>query len=473
MHFNKYQSIKILIVIVLSLIAVVVTGALEESMQSQTTIVTGIQELHGIQGADAAVSVAQKQQLRKKGPEGVNAAKLLDRIDRDKMKEFRIINGAMETQSSLYRALKDGKDAEAGTLVQKLKGQIPEAQQSLQRLRKLTDEQIRVMSGTTTGAQATRVAEATYSSWKAAVDSLKVDLLTEEEVRARNDILARSGYEAVTSAQAQVGGIDPGTLPDKDRNALRAVANDGNVVLDNLGSIISSGLEILARGLNMANDAMKHYNDMQKMQHDLTYGQGYFHERNNGGRSLRIMRMVVEHAQGFVGYYRPFLRVVGSKSGVAVGKGNPANETGGPVVGNGEFIEIANDAESRLLLKKSCTRWIGNQPGHEGEWQTALVREFTEPGARRFVDSLRGKHSDLASRIGNVRYYYQLLCINADENSYRVREHEFQNADKFEIFFLPIPNPSSKRIETGSVLEKVMNVCASLCPPERRHESGK
>ena len=317
---KKSRFLKWGVVVFIVLIAAVVIAqmAFEASMQSQTTIVAGIQELQGIQGADETTVVAQKQKMRKKGPSGVNAAKTLERIDQDKKKEFKVINGAMETQSSMYGAYKDEKDAEAAKLMEKLKAQIPEAQSSLKRLRRLTDEQVQTINGSTKDAQAVKVAESTYSSWKAAVDSLKVDPLTEQDIKSRQAALSQNSAEAIKGAQEQAKGIDAATLPPEDKDRLRSVVGSGQNIMSAMQNIMAEMQKAMQGMMNSLTGGGKSSNPLSRIQ-NMTSG------KKDGGinkesfdRLQKVMEGVAGQIQGFFGNFGPYLQTVGGIVGMPV-----------------------------------------------------------------------------------------------------------------------------------------------------------
>ena len=317
---KKSRVLKWGVVVFIVLIAAVVIAqmAFEASMQSQTTIVAGIQELQGIQGADETTVVAQKQKMRKKGPSGVNAAKTLERIDQDKKKEFKIINGAMETQSSMYGAYKDEKDAEAAKLMEKLKAQIPEAQSSLKRLRRLTDEQVQTINGSTKDAQAVKVAESTYSSWKTAVDSLKVDPLTEQDIKNRQAALSQNSAVAINGAQEQAKGIDAATLPPEDKDRLKSVVGSGQDIMSAMQNIMSEMQKAMQGMMNSLTGGGKSSNPLSMIQ-NMTSG------KKDGGlnkesidRLQKVMEGIAGQIQGFFGNFGPYLQTVGGIVGMPV-----------------------------------------------------------------------------------------------------------------------------------------------------------
>lgn len=292
---------KVLCVIFLAMFCTVVIAdpATDVLVQNEMSIAAEAQELQGIQGAGETSMVAQKTKARKSGKQGEKTAQSLDKIQKDKLPQYKVINGAFKTQQDLYAARGQENDAEASSLSAKLKKEIPQAKEALKKLEKLTAEEVSIIKKTTKDANAIKTAEATYSGWKSVVDALKEDALTEKELQSRRKAIQVASKEAVEGAHAQAKDLNPKDLAAEDKKILKNnVVGGAKNVFAELESIMS----------NMASVMQKFAGEMQKggmPQMDVNSLKGLQTAFEEIGKGM----------QEFMGSYGPFAQTVASLVG--------------------------------------------------------------------------------------------------------------------------------------------------------------
>ena len=216
------------------------------SVQNETSLAAESQELQGIQGADETNMVVQKTKMNKSGAAGQKAARSMDKIHKDKLSHYAVINGALQTQKDLYGAHREGQDSKIASLSTKLKKEIPQAQASLKKLRALTDEEVSLIKATTKDAQAIKGSEACYASWKSAVDALKDQPLTASELKARNEGIRKNSDVAIDNAHSQAKSIKSEDLAEEDKALLKKnVVGGAKNVFAGMESIMSSMQSIM------------------------------------------------------------------------------------------------------------------------------------------------------------------------------------------------------------------------------------
>lgn len=265
---------------------------------NETAMSTESQELQGIQGADETTMVVQKTKMNKSGAAGKKAAGSLDAIHKQKLQQYKVINGALDTQKKLYAAQRDN-DSSATRLSASLKKEIPQAKDALKKLRKLTDDEVGLIKSTTKDAQAIKVAEASYASWKSAVDNLKEQPLTDNEMKTRNAAIRKNSDIAITNAHEQAKQVKSDELAPEDKNLLKTnvVANARNI-FSNLEQIM---------------------NQMQSMMKSLSGGAGPGGIDMNAIQGLAgSFEGMAKQMQGFLGNFGPFAQTVGSLVGETV-----------------------------------------------------------------------------------------------------------------------------------------------------------
>ena len=240
MLLNK--TVKWILVAAFILLAAIVIAEynLDALALNETSIAAESQELQGIQGADETTMVVQKAKMRKSGSSGEKAARSMDAIHKDKIEQFKVINGALGTQADLYKAQKEGQDSKTGKLTCKLQKEIPLAKSALCKLRKLTDEETRIINSTTKDKGAIRVAEATYSSWESAVKSLKVEPLSESELNAMKAEIGKHSEVAIKGGQQQAEQVSANDLSAQDKKILKEnVVGNGRNIFSNMQNVMA------------------------------------------------------------------------------------------------------------------------------------------------------------------------------------------------------------------------------------------
>ena len=265
---------------------------------NETSVSAESQELQGIQGADETTMVVQKTKMNKSGAAGKKSAVSLDGIHKQKLQQYGVINGALNTQQKLYAAQR-ANDSSASSLSASLKKGIPQAKEALKKLRKLTDDEVALIKSSTKDAQAIKVAEATYASWKSAVDNLKEQPLTDSEMKARDSAIRKNSDVAITNAHEQAKQVKSDELAPEDKSLLKT-----NVV-GNARNIFSNLEQIMGQ--------------MQSAMKSLSGGAGA------GGIDMKALQGlsgsfegVAKQMQGFLGNFGPFAQTVGSLVGETI-----------------------------------------------------------------------------------------------------------------------------------------------------------
>lgn len=293
---------------VLVAIAVLICGLLIADMamnvlvQNETSIAAESQELQGLQGADETNMVVQKTKMKKSGAAGQKAARSMDKIHQDKLSQYTVINGALQTQKDLYGAYREGQDSRAASLSSKLKKEIPQAKGALKKLRALTDEETALIKSTTKDAKAIKGSEACYASWKSAVDALKDQPLSDRELKARNEGIRKNSDVVIENAHAQAKDIKPTDLAPEDKALLKKNVVGG-------AKNVFAGLESI-----MGN--------MQSMMQNLIGQMQGGGMPNLDASSLQGIQAMFEgiggQMQGFMKGFGPFTQTVGGLVGEKV-----------------------------------------------------------------------------------------------------------------------------------------------------------
>lgn len=292
---------KVLCVIFLAMFCTIVIAdpATDVLVQNEMSIAAEAQELQGIQGAAETSTIAQKTKIRKSGKQGEKSAQSLEKIQKDKLPQYKVINGAFQTQQDLYAARGQGNDAQASSLSAKLRKEIPQAKEALKKLEKLTAEEVSIIKKTTRDANAIKTAEATYSGWKSVVDALKEEPLTDQELQSRRNAIQTASKEAVEGAHDQAKALNSKDLADEDRKILKNnVVGGAKNVFAGMESIMS----------NMASVMQKFVGEMQKggmPQMDANSIKGLQSAFEEIGKGM----------QEFMGSYGPFAQTVASLVG--------------------------------------------------------------------------------------------------------------------------------------------------------------
>lgn len=262
---------------------------------NETAMSAESQELQGIQGADETTMVVQKTKMNKSGASGKKAAVSLDGIHKQKLQQYRVINGALDTQKKLYAAQR-ADDPGASRLAASLKKEIPKARDALKKLRKLTDDEVALIRSTTKDAQAIKVAEASYASWKSAVDHLKDQPLTDGEMKARNESIRKNSEVAITNAHEQAKQVKSNELAPEDKTLLKT--------------------NVVANARNIFANLQQIMNQMQSVMQSISGGAG------PGGIDVNALQQLAgtfegmgKQMQGFLGNFGPFAQTVGALVG--------------------------------------------------------------------------------------------------------------------------------------------------------------
>ncbi len=265
---------------------------------NETAVSAESQELQGIQGADETTMVVQKTKMNKSGAAGKKAAGSLDSIHKQKLQQYKVINGALDTQKKLYAAQR-ANDSSASRLSTNLKKEIPQAKDALKKLRKLTDQEVALIKSSTKDAQAIKVAEASYASWKSAVDNLKEQPLSDNEMKTRNAAIRKNSDIAITNAHEQAKQVKSNELAPEDKNLLKTnVVANARTIFTNLEQIMSQ---------------------MQSVMKSLSGGAGPAGIDMNAIQGLAgSFEGMAKHMQGFLGNFGPFAQTVGSLVGETV-----------------------------------------------------------------------------------------------------------------------------------------------------------
>ena len=271
--------------------------ALDALALNETSVAAESQELQGVQGADETTMVVQKTKMRKSGAEGKKASATMDEIHKNKLPQYRTINGALEIQKKLYSAQRENSP-QAKSLAASLKQEIPKAREALKTLRSLTDQEVALINSTTRDAKAIKVAESSYASWKSAVDHLKEAPLTDGELKARNSGIRANSEAAVSNAHDQAREVKPDDLAPEDKGVLKTNVVAGAAdIFSNLQNIIS---------------------DMQTIMNALGGVKGGGIDINALQGLSGAMQGVARNMQGFLGVYGPFAQTVGGLVGEKV-----------------------------------------------------------------------------------------------------------------------------------------------------------
>lgn len=288
---NIMKAVAVLLLI--GAVAAIAQMALDALALNETSVAAESQELQGVQGADETTMVVQKAKMRKSGAEGKKASVTMDEIHKKKLPQYRVINGALDTQKKLYSARRENSP-QAQSLATSLKQEIPKAREALKNLRSLADQEVSLINSTTKDAKAVKVAESSYSSWKSAVDHLKEEPLTDGELKARNDGIRRNSESAVANAHDQAREVEPEELSQEDKGVLKSnVVGGAKDIFSNLQQIM---------------------NEMQKVMNVLGGGAGGIDVNALQGLA-GSMQGVANNMQGFLGIYGPFAQTVGGLVG--------------------------------------------------------------------------------------------------------------------------------------------------------------
>ncbi len=274
---------------------VIAQMALDALALNETSVAAETQELQGVQGADETTMVVQKTKMQKSGAAGKKASASMDEIHKKKLPEYRTINGALDTQKKLYSAQREN-DPQASRLAAALKKEIPRAKESLKKLRGLTDQEIALIKSTTKDAQAIKVAESSYASWKSAVDHLKEQPLTDKELKARNEGIRKNSEVAVANAHDQAKTVKSEELAPEDKNVLKSnVVGGAKNIFSNLQQIMNNMQSVMNALGGVSGGAGLNINALQGL----------------GG----AFQGVAKQMQGFLGTYGPFAQTVGALVG--------------------------------------------------------------------------------------------------------------------------------------------------------------
>ncbi|MDI9370364.1 MAG: hypothetical protein GX181_06040 [Synergistaceae bacterium] len=276
--------------------AVIAQMALDSLALNETSVAAESQELQGVQGADETTMVVQKAKMRKSGAEGKKASVSMDEIHKKKLPHYRTINGALDIQKRLYSAQRENSPR-AKSLAASLNQEIPKARDALKNLRVLTDQEVALINSTTKDAKAIKVAESSYSSWKSAVDHLKVEPLTDGELKARNRGIRSNSEAAVSNAHDQAKEIKSDDLSAEDKGVLKSnVVGSAKDIFSNLQQIMG---------------------EMQKVMNALGGGTGGIDVMALQGLA-GSMQGVAGNMQGFLGVFGPFAQTVGGLVGESI-----------------------------------------------------------------------------------------------------------------------------------------------------------
>ncbi|MCF4152410.1 hypothetical protein L2W58_11445 [Dethiosulfovibrio sp. F2B] len=246
---SRFLRVVLIVVTVLICGILIADMAMDVMVQNETSLAAESQELQGIQGADETNMVVQKTKMKKSGAAGKKAARSMDKIHKDKLAQYTVINGALQTQKDLYGAHREGLDSQVASLSAKLKKEIPQAKGALKKLRALTDEEVALIKSTTKDAQAIKGSEACYASWRSAVDSLKDQPLTANELKARNEGIRKNSDVAIENAHSQAKSIKSEDLAKEDKALLKKnVVGGAKNVFSGMESIMGN-MQSVMQGL--------------------------------------------------------------------------------------------------------------------------------------------------------------------------------------------------------------------------------
>jgi len=277
---------------------VIAQMALDALALNETSVAAESQELQGVQGADETTMVVQKTKMQKSGASGKKASASMDEIHKKKLPQYRVINGALDTQKKLYAAQRENSPRASGFSAA-LKKEIPQAKDSLKKLRALTDQEVALIKSTTKDAQAIKVAEASYASWKSAVDHLKEQPLTEKELKARNQGIQKNSEIAVLNAHDQAKTVKSEELAPEDKNLLKSnVVGGAKNIFSNIQQIMSDMQSVMNAFGGLSGTTGLNVNALQGL----------------GG----AFQGVAKQMQGFLGNYGPFAQTVGALVGERV-----------------------------------------------------------------------------------------------------------------------------------------------------------
>lgn len=284
-----------------------------------------------VQDAERAAILAQKTKIRKQVASGTAKSKdktvdpakapaLLTEIDRKKMEQYKVINGALALQETVYNemAANEGVSSKSG----ELKASIPKAKEALSALKKLTEEQVKIYKATTDDAQAIKVAWSTFYTWEAATGALSDQPLDDAAIaRAEGKISAESAA-GISAAEAQLKSIDKNDLDAADQDLLRnEILPSGRDVFSGLQAVMNQMQGIIQEFMKQMQGGSGGGNPLQMMG-NLMGGKG------DGGKppfdpaALQALQASFQtlagQLQGFMGSFGSFMQVAGGLVGESV-----------------------------------------------------------------------------------------------------------------------------------------------------------
>ena len=322
------------LILVLCLATLVVAAVnLMPIKSSAVNVNSFIHRSKAVQDAERAAVVAQKTKIRKQVASGkvkskdksVDPAKapaLLTELDRKKMDQYKVINGALVLQGEVYNemAANDGVSGKAS----ELKGEIPKAKEALGTLKKLTEQQVKIYKATTGDAQAIKVAWSTFYTWEAAVGALSDQPLDDAAIARAESKIGTESSAGISAAEAQLKSIDKNDLDAADQDLLRnEILPSGQDVFSGLQGVMDQMQTIIQEFTKQLQGGSGSSNPLQAMG-SLLGGK----KSGDSGKpafdpaalqSLQgTFQTLAGQLQGFMGSFGSFMQVAGGLVGETV-----------------------------------------------------------------------------------------------------------------------------------------------------------